>query len=99
MAPVDVVPIRSQRQSDATCSPGDLVWIPLDKVKEPGAYVCRGSRDLIRVPASGASSGSTELTEKHDADPIYVTRISTDPFVGISCARMAAANLDIEINF
>jgi len=80
--------------------PGSTVsWKSLDQISEPGAYVSRGSGDLIRVPTSGASVGGPELMEKNASDPVFVMRISVDPFLPISRARMLAANLDIEISF
>ena len=90
---------ETQRQLNASW-PGSVVsWESLDQINEPGAYVSRGGGDLIRVPVSGASCGDAELMDKHSSEPVYVTRISGDPFLPISNARIAAANLDIEISF
>ena len=71
----------------------------LEEITEPGTYVCHGSGDLIRVAESGAPPGDTEPIENQSSQPIYVTQISRDPYVPISTARVAAANLDIEIQF
>ncbi|MBN2562070.1 MAG: hypothetical protein JXQ75_14185 [Phycisphaerae bacterium] len=71
----------------------------LDEITEPGAYVCRPVGDLIRVVQNGASLDDAELIEKHGTGPMYVTRISEDPFISISRARIIAANLDIEVHF
>ncbi|MFQ5462584.1 MAG: hypothetical protein ACE5E5_08155 [Phycisphaerae bacterium] len=80
--------------------PGSTVsWKSLDQIHEPGAYVSRSGGDLIRVPASGGSVGDAELMGKHGEEPVFVARISSDPFLPISSARMMAANLDIEIGF
>jgi len=80
-------------------TPSGVRWFTLDQVTEPGAYVCRETGDLIRVPRDGGSSGDQELFGKHDEQPLHVTRISPDPFIAITKARFAAAALDIEISF
>jgi len=91
------------RSTDATLQvaqpAGGKGRILLQEVTEPGAYVCHESGDLIRVTSAEVSSNAAEWVKKHDADPLYVEQISNDPFVAITQARMAAANLDIEINF
>ncbi len=92
-------PGHAGHRLDQAGADNDLVWTPLGELTEPGAYVCRNSGDLIRVPGSGPSSGDPELIAKHEAEPMWVTRISPDPFVRISTARVAAANLDLEISF
>ena len=93
--------MSSQPQSQSTRSwlPGDVPRKLLGEITEPGAYVCHGSGDLLRVADSETPPGNVEPIESKGGQPIYVTRISSDPFVPISKARMAAANLDIEIHF
>ena len=76
-----------------------LIWQPLGDVTEPGAYVCRESGDLVRIAPTGVGSDPSELNERQKADPVYVVRIHSDPFVVISRARVLAANLDLEFSF
>ena len=90
---------ETQHQSGGSLADSDLQWESLDAITEPGAYVCRGSGDLIRVPRVGRSSGNAELIKKHGSEPIYVVQVSEDPFIPISRVRLAAANLDIQIGF
>ncbi len=71
----------------------------LEDVKKPGAYVCLGSGDLIRVTGTGGVPDDMPSLQNCDPKTVSVTRISIDPFVSITQARMTAANLDIEINF
>ncbi len=89
----------AQLKTEEPSKAGDVSRTPLGEVKEPGAYVCFGTGDLIRVVRTDAPSSEVELVDKHGDQPMLVTRVSEDPFVPISQARMAAANLDIEINF
>ncbi len=91
------MPGQDQYQSSDASPPDDVPYILLDEVTERGAYVSHRTGDLIRVVSTGASSGDSELIDKHSTEPIYVTQISQDPFVPISQARIAAANLNIEI--
>ncbi len=72
---------------------------PLDKIREPGAYVCSGTGDLVRVVRTGACSDEEGLVKQHGTQAILVTQVSKDPFIPITGARIAAANLDIEISF
>ena len=88
-----------QSVSDDTRFPPDLCWIPLDEVTDAGAYISRSSGDLVRIVAAGRALGAEELLEKHGTVPVYLTQVSTDPFVPITRARMEAANRDIEVNF
>lgn len=91
--------VNPQLPTQRSRSPDNVRWISLDQIVEPGAYVCRETGDLIRVPKDGGSSGDQELFGQHSEQPKHVTRIHPDPFIPITKARFAAAELDIEINF
>ena len=95
-----MVPDVSKRLPTEPCPDQEgLIWQPLGDVTEPGAYVCRESGDLVRIAPTGVGSDPSELNERQKADPVYVVRIHSDPFVVISRARVLAANLDLEISF
>ena len=76
-----------------------ISWVLLEQVSQPGAYVCRGTGDLIRVTSSGPAGMESELIRKHHDESMYVTLVSADPFIPISQARIAAANLDLDVDF
>ena len=76
-----------------------ISWVLLEQVSQVGTYVCRGTGDLVRVPPSGPAGVEAELIRKHREEPMYVTQISADPFLPISQARIAAANLDLDVDF
>ena len=90
---------ETQPQDEKPRREPDVRSTPLGEITEPGAYVCSRTGDLFRVVGRGAFSNEAELIEKHGTEPIYVTRISNDPFIRISQARVAAANMDIEVSF
>ncbi len=91
--------VRERLPTEPYADQDGLIWQPLVDVTEPGAYVCRESGDLVRIPPTGATSDTSELIERQKAEPVYVVRIHPDPFVAISRARVLAANLDLEISF
>ncbi len=69
-------------------------------IQSPGAYVTHLTGDLVRVVDAGRIASEDEaLVAKHGTEQVYVTRISSDPFIPITDARIAAANLDLEIAF
>ncbi len=74
-------------------------WKLLEEVREPGAYIRHQSGDLLRIPRGGRASADTGDVLPRDDRPVYVLKISDDPFIRISRARLAAANLDVEVNF
>ena len=74
-------------------------WVRLHEVAEPGAYVSRDTGDLIRLSGPGGQGETVRTADPVDERPTYVTRISSDPYVAIGQLRLAAANLDLEIDF
>ena len=91
---------RSPEVERSTSSHSVLV----QDIREPGAYVCNWSGDLLRVtdrpvPAEQLPPLPDVPTAEAGAEPPRVVKISSNPYIPISLARMAAANLDLEINF
>lgn len=74
-------------------------WVPLHEVTEAGSYVSRDTGDLIRLAGPGGQGESLSTGEPGDDRPVVVTRISSDPYLAIGQLRLAAANLDLEIDF
>ena len=73
--------------------------IPWEHVSEPGAYVCNWNGYLLRIPEGGISSDGCPYVYMIGPEPLFVTKISDDPHVTISKARMLACNFDITVNF
>ena len=93
------MPDGSQQHEEGSRPPSFPRCARLDEVTEPGAYISKGTGDLVRIVQRGAFLEGKELLNRHDDEPVYVARISNDPFIPISQARLAAANSDITINF
>jgi len=73
--------------------------IPFEAINDPGCYVCNWSGHLIRVPDDAVKPGRSPLLSIRGQEQLFVTRISTDPFIPLSKARMLAADCDVSVNF
>ena len=76
-----------------------FVQIPWERVSEPGAYLSNWTGHLIRVPELGLKAGFSPVIEILGKEPMIVTKLSDDPYLPISKARMIAADLDLSVNF
>jgi hypothetical protein len=73
--------------------------IPFDQIHEPGAYVCSWSGHLLRVPEDGVVSGRSPVLNMVGRDPLFVTKISDNPYITLTKAKLLASNFDISVNF
>lgn len=75
------------------------ITMPFESINQAGCYVCNWSGHLLRVPEDGINqSGGADLTMR-GTSPLFVTKISEDPFIPVTKARLAAANSDMLVNF
>ena len=84
-------------QEFTTTTPGTT--LPFDGINNPGAYICNWSGHLLRVPEDGVAPGRSPLINMVGPDPLTVTKISDNPFVTITKAKLLASNFDISVNF
>ena len=73
--------------------------IPFDSVHEPGCYICNWSGHLLRVPEDGVAAGRSPLVGMIGTEPLFVTKVSDNPFIPLTKAKMVASNLDCAVNF
>lgn len=73
--------------------------IPWDQINEPGAYICNWSGHLLRVPEDGVAPGRSPVLSMVGTEPLFVTKISSNPFITITKARLLASNFDLNVNF
>jgi hypothetical protein len=73
--------------------------VPFESINEPGCYVCNWSGHLLRVPEDGVAAGRSPLINVIGPEPLFVTKISQNPFIPLTKARMLACNLDVNVNF
>ncbi len=73
--------------------------IPYESVQDPGCYICNWSGHLLRVPEDGVAPGRSPLISIVGTDPLFLTKISDNPFITLTKAKMIAANIDCNVNF
>ena len=73
--------------------------VPFDAINEPGSYVTNWTGHLMRVPEDAIKPGRSPLLSIVGTETLFVTKISPDPFLTISKARMLAADCDVAVNF
>lgn len=85
-------------QTTQQCA-GFSTKIPFESITDPGCYICNWSGHLLRVPEDGVTPGRSPLVNIVGPEQLYVTKISDNPFIPVTKARMIACNLDINVNF
>jgi hypothetical protein len=73
--------------------------VPFEEITEPGCYLSNWTGHLIRVPEDAVKAGRSPVLEILGKEPMIVTKISDDPFMTLTKARMIAADLDLAVNF
>ncbi len=73
--------------------------VPFESINEPGCYVCNWTGHLMRVPEDAIKPGRSPLMSITGTERLFCTKISCDPFLTISKARMLAADCDVAVNF
>jgi len=70
-----------------------------EALNEEGTYYSNRTGHLIRLPEMGLKPGFSPVIEIVGKKPMTVTKLSDDPYLCISKARMLAADLDLAVNF
>ena len=73
--------------------------IEFGSISDPGTYICNWSGHLLRVPEDGVAAGRSPLINLVGNEPLFVTKISADPFIPRTKARILASNIDLHVNF
>ena len=85
--------------TEATRKNPGLITCPFSEINAPGLYLEHRTGALLRVPADAVVPGRSPAIAAIAADPWIVTRISDDPFLSLTKARMIAADLDLFVSF
>lgn len=80
-------------------APGAGTVFNFDQIDSPGAYVCNWSGHLVRIPEDAVSHGRSPVLEFVARDDLHVTKVSDNPFIQLTKARMIASDLDLNVNF
>jgi hypothetical protein len=78
---------------------GGFNTIPFQSISEPGTYICNWSGHLLRVPEDGVAPGRSPLVNIIGNEPLFVTKLSSDPYIPVTKARLLASNFDVWVNF
>ena len=78
---------------------GTGVTGPFSGITEPGCFVNVADGTLFRIPPDGLAPGRSPVISVSSKSELIVTKISTDPWIGLSKARQLAADLDLHVNF
>lgn len=73
--------------------------VPFEQIHEPGTYICNWNGFLVRVPQDSIAPGRSPLISLLGPTPLFVTKISSNPYLPITKARLLAANLDVAVCF
>ena len=82
-------------ESQASCG----TTVPFESIQEPGCYICNWSGHLLRVPEDGVAAGRSPLVNIIGTEQLFVTKLSENPFITVTKAKMIASNLDCNVNF
>ncbi len=88
---------QSTPQTSSCASFGTTV--PFSSICEPGCYVCNWSGHLVRVPEDSVAAGRSPLINILGPEPLFVTKISDNPYIPVTKARLLACNADCHVNF
>jgi hypothetical protein len=73
--------------------------LPFEAINEPGCYLSNWTGHLLRVPEDGLKAGRSPVIDIRGKEPMFVTKLSDDPFVTLTKARLIASDLDLPVNF
>lgn len=92
---------RNAPASAATNNSGtqaNSIWT-FDQVQSPGAYVFHNTGHLVRVPEDALTLGRSPLVDIVANEPMLVSKISDNPYLPITKARILACDADLPVNF
>ena len=70
-----------------------------NEIDQTGAYVTNWSGHLLRIWEESLEPGHSPVMDMVGSEPLYVTKISDNPYEPLGKARQVAADLDCEVNF
>ncbi len=88
-----------QREGEFTATLGLGTQIPFEAINEPGCFICNWSGHLLRIPEDAIKPGRSPLMNIKATETLFVTKISNDPYIPVTKARMLAADCDVMVNF
>jgi hypothetical protein len=72
---------------------------PFARISDPGVYISNWSGHMLRIPEDALKPGRSPVITILGKEQLTVTKLSDDPFLPITRARLIAADLDMIVNF
>ncbi len=73
--------------------------VPFSEIHEPGAWVSNTTGHLLRIPEDGVKPDRTPVMDLVSDQPLMFSRVSVNPYISLTKARMLACDLDLPVNF
>ncbi|MBU0637831.1 MAG: hypothetical protein KKB50_03125 [Planctomycetes bacterium] len=73
--------------------------VPFNAIHEPGAYVCDWSGHLLRVSVDGLTANYAPSINIVGNRPLTVTKLTDNPDVTLTKAKLIANDLSIKVDF
>jgi hypothetical protein len=89
----------TKQENSATMNHRTGQTCDFEQINDPGLYVDRNNGLLFRVPEDALISGRSPAIEICSKTPCIVTKISDNPFLATTKARMVAADMDLPVAF
>lgn len=89
----------TQTSPNQECTQSYGTVVPFESIQEPGCYICNWSGHLMRVPQDGVAPGRSPLVSIIGCEQLFVTKLSNNPFIPRTKAKLIASNLDCNVNF
>ena len=88
-----------KRERELSSTQGFGTQTPFEAINEIGCYICNWSGHLLRIPEDAIKPGRSPVINLKGWDTLYVTKITSDPYIPVTKARMLAADCDVSVNF
>ncbi len=73
--------------------------VPFSEIRDLGACVSNTTGHLVRFPHDAVKPNRTPVIDLVADEPLLFGRISSNPFISITKARMLACDLDLPVSF
>jgi hypothetical protein len=91
--------MNAVRKAESSQQTHSLYTCNFDQIETPGTYIENRTGTLLRVPEDALAPGRSPRIQVVAHEPWTVTRLTDDPFVPLTKARMIAADMDLPVNF
>ena len=96
---LDAEQIRTRLRENEQTATGAGMQIPFEAINEPGCFICNWSGHLLRIPDDAVKPNRSPVVSMKGLETLFVTKISNDPYVPVTKARLLAADCDVTVNF